>query len=245
MTAFATALAAAAGAAATTSALLAAAVLTGQLSIGWLNDLRDADLDLAAGRADKPVVRGDVDRHVLRRAVVLSVPVCLVLSFALGALPGLLHVVFVASAWAYDLWLKPTPASALPYLVSFGLLPAVAATAAGATVEGSLVMAAALLGLGGHFANTLADVEADALTGVRGLPQRLGPARSQVAAGSCVVAACAVALGDLAGGLLPFALLAAGAVVGAAAALAPRHRAFRLVLVAAAAAVAGILTASG
>ena len=224
---------------------MAAAVLTGQLGIGWLNDLHDADLDVAAARPDKPLVRGAVDRRLLGWAVAASVPVCLVLSFALGALPGLLHVVFVASAWAYDLWLKPTPASAVPYLVSFGLLPAVAATAAGAEVSGTLVVAAALLGLGGHFANTLGDVAADALTDVRGLPQRLGPARSQVAAGTCVVVACVVALGGLGSGVLSGALLVTAAVVGAVGALGPRHRAFRLVLLSAAVAVAGIVTASG
>lgn len=245
VTVFATALAAAAGASAATGALLAGAVLTGQLGIGWLNDLRDADLDLAAGRTDKPLVRGEVDRPLLRRAVVASVPACLLLSFAVGLLPGLLHTAFVASAWAYDLWLKPTPASPVPYLVSFGLLPAVAATAAGSAVSWALVAAAALLGVGGHFANTLADVEADALTDVRGLPQRLGPARSRFAAGACVVVACAVALGGgLAGGAVPVVLLVGGALAGAAAAVGPPDRAFRLVLVSAAAAVAGIVAAA-
>ena len=38
--------------------LVAAAVLAGQLSVGWLNDYLDADRDRAVRRADKPVVTG-------------------------------------------------------------------------------------------------------------------------------------------------------------------------------------------
>jgi hypothetical protein len=59
------------------------------------------------------------------------------------------------------------------------------------------------------------------------------------------VAACAVALGGLGSGVLSGALLVTAAVVGAVAALGPRHRAFLLVLLSAAVAVAGIVTASG
>ena len=40
--------------------LIGLAVLTGQLSIGWLNDLLDAERDRVVGRPDKPVATGTV-----------------------------------------------------------------------------------------------------------------------------------------------------------------------------------------
>src|SRR5918994_1829605 len=50
-----TALAVTAGRDARGVLMVAAAVLTGQLSIGWLNDVLDARRDRAVGRLDKPV----------------------------------------------------------------------------------------------------------------------------------------------------------------------------------------------
>src|SRR6202789_4337288 len=39
-----------------------AAVLAGQLSVGWHNDWLDAKRDSAAGRTDKPVAPGEISR---------------------------------------------------------------------------------------------------------------------------------------------------------------------------------------
>src|ERR1700723_2838269 len=44
-----------------------AAVLAGQLSVGWHNDGRDALRARAAGRSDKPVVAGDISRRTVGR----------------------------------------------------------------------------------------------------------------------------------------------------------------------------------
>jgi 4-hydroxybenzoate polyprenyltransferase len=81
----------------------------------------------------------------------------------------------VALGWAYNLGLKSSLASGVMYLLGFGLLPAYA----GSTVPGHIAprwqvtVAAALLGLGAHFANVLPDLAADKATGVGGLPQRV------------------------------------------------------------------------
>lgn len=244
VTAFAVVLGVAAGAGAR-SALLGAAVLTGQLSIGWLNDLVDADIDAEAGRTAKPVAAGEVGRSVVRTAVAAAAAACVVLSLSLGVVPGLLHLLAVASAWSYDLVLKRTAASPVPFALSFGLLPAIAATTAGTTVAWSLVVAAGLLGAAAHFANTVPDAVADAATGVRGLPQRIGPRPSQVVAAAGVVVACAVVLvaqgRDLP--LVGTALLAAASAVAAWSPFAPPRLSFRLVLVSAALAVAGVVAA--
>ena len=49
------------------------AVLAGQLSIGWSNDLLDRSRDVAAGRSDKPLATGAADPRTVRRATWLAV----------------------------------------------------------------------------------------------------------------------------------------------------------------------------
>lgn len=245
VTAFGTLLGVAAGLPAARAALLAAALLTGQLSIGWANDAADAGRDAAAGRTAKPVVAGLVPVRTLWWAATGAAVACVPLSLALGTLPGVLHLVAVGSAWAYDLALKGTPASPLPYLLSFGLLPVVAATAASRPAPWVLAVSAGVLGAAAHFANTVPDAAADSRTGVRGLPQRLGPRVSGWVAGAGVVTACALLLAGapegMPGGAVVLLGLAAG--LGAAGAIGPGAAAFRVVLVAAALAVAGVVAA--
>jgi len=197
VTAFAAAYAIAVGLGAGRTALLAAAVLAGQLSIGWANDAVDAPKDTVAGRSDKPVAVGLVPRRAVQFAAGLALAACVALSLALGTAPGAVHLVCVAAAWAYDLGLKATPASPLPYLLAFGLLPGVATWAlpvAPGWPPLGVLLGAGLLGVGAHFANTVGDADADAATGVRGLPQRIGPRRSLVTT-AVAVAVAAVVLG--------------------------------------------------
>lgn len=173
--------------------LLGAAVLAGQLSIGWLNDYLDGPRDRIAGRTDKPIVAGLVGRRTVGIAAVVAAVVCVPLSLLVGPVAGLVHLVAVGSAWAYDAWLKSTPVSVLPYLVSFGLLPVfVVLSVPGAGVAWWLPAAGALLGGGAHFANVLPDLAGDAATGVRGLPHRLGAVGSRWAATVLLVAAAVV-----------------------------------------------------
>jgi 4-hydroxybenzoate polyprenyltransferase len=162
--------------------LLCAAVLAGQASIGWSNDWLDADRDRAVARGDKPVVQGEVGPALLRRAALAAAAAAVVLSLALGWLPGVLLLVLVASGWAYNAGLKRTAASVVPYCTGFGALPAgvVAAAAGGPVAPWWLVGAGAALGAAAHLANVAPDLEEDLATGVRGLPHRLGPRVSAV-----------------------------------------------------------------
>ena len=199
VTAFATAYAAAIGADVGRLALIAVTVLVGQLAVGWSNDAIDAPRDIAARRADKPVSTGLVTGWTLAVAAGVAALGCVALSFRLGAAAGWLHLVAVISAVGYNAGLKTTRLSPLPYLLSFGLLPVVVTFAVtGPTgLNGpplSHVLAAALLGGAAHAGNTVGDTEADAATGVRGLPQRLGPQRSLVAMAVLVAAAAVVLL---------------------------------------------------
>jgi 4-hydroxybenzoate polyprenyltransferase len=219
VTAFASGYAVSVGMAAARVALLASAVLTGQLSIGWCNDAVDAPLDVAVGRRDKPIVTSRVTGGVVAAAAGAALLACVICSLALGLVPGLVHLATVAAGWAYDLGLKSTPGSGLAYLVAFGALPAVATTALPHPrwPSATVMAGAALLGLAAHFANTVGDAEADAATGVRGLPQRVGPHRSlQVTAAGVGTAALLLLVGVVEGTARPrpvgVVLLAAGAV---------------------------------
>jgi 4-hydroxybenzoate polyprenyltransferase len=190
VTAVAAALAAAVGRGVAGTVAVATAVLAGQLSVGWMNDYLDRDRDVLVRRADKPVVAGRLAPGTLRAATAVAAVAVVPLSLLSGWLAGSLHLVAVASAWAYNLRLKSTALSVLPYAVSFGLLPAfITAGLPGRPVYGWLVAAGALLGAGAHFANVLPDIADDLATGVRGLPHRIGATGSRLAAGTLLAAA--------------------------------------------------------
>jgi 4-hydroxybenzoate polyprenyltransferase len=187
VTALAATLAAAAGA---NPFLVGAAFLSGQLSIGWSNDWLDASRDLAVGRTDKPTVNG-LPVPVLRRAVVAAAVLCVPLSLLLGWRAGLVHLLAVASGWAYNVRLKSTVLSFVPYGLSFGLVPSVIALAAPGHhwAPWWAGAAGALLGIGAHGANVLPDLEDDVATGVVGLPHRLGRSLTSALSGSALVGA--------------------------------------------------------
>jgi 4-hydroxybenzoate polyprenyltransferase len=195
VTTVATLLAVAAGLSAGRVVLVCAAVLAGQASIGWSNDWLDADRDRAVARADKPVVQGAVAPSLLRSAALIAAAVAVVLSLALGVVPGVLLLTLVASGWAYNAGLKRTAVSVVPYLTGFGALPAgVVAAAPGTPVAPWwLVAAGASLGAAAHLANVAPDLEDDLATGVRGLPHRLG-ARVSAVAGALLLGAASVLL---------------------------------------------------
>ncbi|MBJ7454255.1 MAG: UbiA family prenyltransferase [Blastococcus sp.] len=177
-----TLLAVAAGVGPGRTALVCAAVLAGQLSIGWSNDWLDADRDRAVARSDKPVVQGAVEPRLLRTVALASLAAAVVLSLLLGVVPGLLLLVLVASGWAYNAGLKRTAASGVPYVTGFGALPAGVVAAAPGTPAAPwwLVAAGGALGAAAHLANVAPDIEDDLATGVRGLPHRLGPVPSAI-----------------------------------------------------------------
>jgi 4-hydroxybenzoate polyprenyltransferase len=218
-----TVLAAAAGHGPGRFLLVGAAILSGQLSIGWLNDLLDARRDRAAHRTDKPLAQGELPEHVVRRAVLLVTVACVPLSLALGVPAALAHLVMVVSGWAYDLGVKATALSWVPYAAGFGALPAIVTLALpGAPLPPIwAVLSTALLGTGAHFLNVVPDIEEDLRAGVRGLPQRLGATAARVAGAALLATACLVltfappgGAGTVGAALLPVALgLAASAVV--------------------------------
>jgi 4-hydroxybenzoate polyprenyltransferase len=220
VTAVTTALSASAGRSAWGCVAVAAAVLSGQLSVGWCNDYVDRERDAIAGRRDKPVALGTVSPTLVRDAAAVSVIAVIPLSLLSGWRATIVHCVAVAMAWAYDLRLKSTVVSVLPYTIAFGLLPVfVVLGLPGAPAPPWWApLAGALLGTGAHFANTLPDLDDDLATGVRGLPQRLGPEISRrLSAGFLLAASVVLAFGP---GLPDSAAAAALVIVALAAAAA-------------------------
>ncbi|MFE2865683.1 UbiA family prenyltransferase [Embleya sp. NPDC059259] len=225
VTALVTTLAAAAGRDAGGCVLVGAAVLSGQLSVGWCNDAVDAARDRSAGRTGKPVVAGLVGAERVALAARSALVVCLPLSFASGPAAGTAHLVGVGAAWAYNLGVKGTAWSWVPYAVGFAGLPAFVAFGLPGRPGPTwwVVGAGALLGCGAHLADALPDLAGDRATGVRGLPHRLGPAGIRTLAPLPLLGATALlAYGrpDQAGRL---ALIGAGALTGAGALLGGRR----------------------
>jgi 4-hydroxybenzoate polyprenyltransferase len=193
---YATATAVASGVSNSKCALLAFAVLCGQASVGWSNDFLDAPLDVVRRREEKPIAQGLVSQRAVGLGAVIALVVCVPASLLLGWRAGGAHLIAVAAAWSYNLGLKRVPLSPLPYVLAFGLVPVVVAWTLPGHPEppGRLVVASALLGLSAHLTNAVKDLTDDAATGVRGLPQRLGPRTSTLLSTIAVIAAVVVFL---------------------------------------------------
>jgi 4-hydroxybenzoate polyprenyltransferase len=226
VTAFVTVLAGAAGNTAGTCVLVAAAVLTGQLSIGWSNDRLDRSRDRTAGRTDKPIAMGRLPLRTVDSAIAAVVAATVALSFALGWRAGLLHLAAVGCGWAYNVRLKATWWSWLPYAAAFGALPAVAtlARADHPWPAAWAVAAGACLGVTANLTNALPDLAGDERTGIRGLPHRVGASRSLLLAAVMLLAAAgAVAFGPAGsprpGSWIGFAVSAVVVLAGTPAAL--------------------------
>ena len=176
MTVLVGAVTAARGASAGTLAWVVASTAAGQASVGWSNDHLDRDRDAAAGRTEKPLVAGDVRPGTVLTGALVALPLSALLSVPVGLAESGVMLAAVLSAWGYNLGLRATPLSWMPYAVSFGLAPVYIWMATSGTDLPSvwIVVAAALLGVASHLLNVLPDLEADRAGAVRGLPHRLG-----------------------------------------------------------------------
>ncbi len=182
VTAMTTGLAAGAGNTLPTVVLVGVAVLSGQFSIGWSNDLIDARRDRLVSRTDKPIATGLIPARIVVAAVLLAVLVTVTSSLLLGWRAGLAQLVLVGSGWAYNVALKTTLWSWLPFVTGFGAVPAVATLALPAHPwpEWWSLAAGGLVGVAAHLGNVLPDLAEDDATGVRGLPHWLGAGATAV-----------------------------------------------------------------
>ncbi|NBO26335.1 MAG: hypothetical protein EBU96_06010 [Actinobacteria bacterium] len=162
------------------SLFIAFAILLGQFFVGWSNDLVDFPRDKAAMRVTKPLVAGTITEKTLRISIgfVLLSALTISLLSPLGISGSSIHFLGLLSATAYNLKLKSTILSVLPYVVSFGALPWAIYVAAGTTPPTWLVLAFVLFTSAFHFLNVLKDMDTDIEQEVMGLPQVLGRNKS-------------------------------------------------------------------
>ena len=160
--------------------LVSAAVLVGQLSVGWSNDAIDAPADLRAERRAKPTVAGAVTARALWVGAASALVVACALSWlAAGWVGGSFHVLALAMAWLYNLVMSRTAWSWLPYAVAFGVMPAFLYVGLdGSAPPAWSVVAFAVVATSAHLANAIPDIDSDRAAGLGGLAVRLGTRRA-------------------------------------------------------------------
>jgi len=192
------------------SALIAITIFTGQLCVGWTNDLVDVDLDRKQGRTNKPLAQGSIDVTTVIRATYISLGICVGLSIfgPLGLQGGLVHLLGVGCGVSYNFYFKRNVLSPLPYAIAFAGLPTSIALSKGNFPPLWLALAGGLLGVSAHFTNVVKDIDEDREARIYGLPQILGARNSQII-GGCGLALVALLLQAVTGVkfLLPLGLM--------------------------------------
>lgn len=171
------------------SLLIGVTVFSGQLIVGWTNDLIDAQVDRMQGRVNKPIATGELRQSHLRMATYIDLVICIGLSLLgpLGLRGGSLHLLAVGFGVSYNFYFKNNCFSPIPYIFAFAALPSMPYVALGRTPPLWLMTCGGLFGIIAHFTNVLKDLDEDRKIGIRGLPQRLGTRRSILIASICLV----------------------------------------------------------
>ena len=164
--------------------VIAFGVFTGQLVVGWSNDLYDYEDDLKHNRQSKPLVSGVITREFLQRCLRLMVPFSFIANLGgpLGIQGGLVYMLGVAFGVAYNFYFKFSFLSPLPFAIAFAALPSCIAISKDITPPTWMWAGGALFGMAAHFINVIKDMKQDQISEIKGLPQRLGTRKSIVAA---------------------------------------------------------------
>ena len=164
--------------------VIAFTVGTGQLVVGWSNDLYDYKDDLAHGRTNKPLVSGLITPQYLTKWLRFMVPFSLIANLLgpLGVKGGLVYMFGIAWGVAYNFYFKFSAFSPLPYAIAFAALPSSIAISKGITPPLWMLLGGSIFGMAAHFINVIKDMEEDQKSGIQGLPQRLGTNQSIIVA---------------------------------------------------------------
>lgn len=164
--------------------VIAFGVFTGQLIVGWSNDLYDYEDDLKHNRQNKPLVAGSISRGYLTKWLRFMVPFSFVANLLgpLGFKGGLVYMFGVSMGVAYNFYFKYNAFSWLPYALAFAALPSCVVISKSLHVPVWMWLGGAIFGSAAHFINVIKDMDQDRLSGIGGLPQRIGKANSIVAA---------------------------------------------------------------
>jgi 4-hydroxybenzoate polyprenyltransferase len=155
---------------------VALTIFSGQLIIGWSNDLIDYQDDIFHKRINKPLVAQQVSPKQLSYAITIVTIILFILTIfgPLSGRFGVIHLVAVVSALAYNAKLKTTVFSFIPWAISFGLLPIFVLGATRYPFKLWIVIIGALFGIGLHIANVFKDFEQDRQSGILNLPNIIG-----------------------------------------------------------------------
>ncbi len=189
-----------AGASADDALRLGVAMTALQASIGAVNDIVDAPRDLGHKRG-KPIPSGSVTVDAARIVAVLAAAAGLVLTWPSGWPTLGLAIVVLAIGYAYDLRLRGTPWSWIPFAVGIPLLPVFGWLGAAGSLPRSfalLIPAAVLAGAALALANARADYERDVAAGVRSVATALGLDRAWTVHAALLALVLIVAVGTLA-----------------------------------------------
>jgi 4-hydroxybenzoate polyprenyltransferase len=177
--------------------VIAFTVFTGQLVVGWSNDLYDFADDQKHQRLNKPLVSGVITEKYLRSWLIFMVPFSFVVNILgpLGFKGGLLYWLGIGCGVAYNFYFKFTFLSPLPFAVAFAILPSCIAISKDVTPPLWMWLGGALLGCAAHFVNVLKDLDQDRASEIKGLPQIVGKKASvAIAAGLSVIALVVLAI---------------------------------------------------
>jgi 4-hydroxybenzoate polyprenyltransferase len=176
-------------------ATLLGAMLGGQLAVGAINELVDADLD-AIAQPHKPIPAGLVSRRGAWVMTIAGLLLMTVLSLRFGPASFLICGLGNGAGIAYSLWFKRTIWSWVPYLVALPLLPIWVWTSLSEVHPGLLAIypigAPAVIAV--QIAQSLPDIAADQQASVRTLAVALGPARARRACWTALLLAALVAV---------------------------------------------------
>lgn len=166
------------------SIFIAFGVALGQLVVGWSNDLYDYEDDVSHKRMNKPLVRGAITREFLTRCILLMVPLSFLANLfgPLGFQGGFVYMFGIGCGVAYNFYFKFNAFSPLPYALAFAALPSSIVIGQEQAPPVWIWLGGALFGVAAHFINVLKDIEQDQISGIGGLPQRLGMRNSIIAA---------------------------------------------------------------
>jgi 4-hydroxybenzoate polyprenyltransferase len=164
--------------------VIAFGVFTGQLVVGWSNDLYDLEDDLRHQRAKKPLVSGLITKQYLQKWLRFMVPFSFVANLLgpLGIKGGSVYMLGIACGVAYNFYFKFSILSPLPYAIAFAALPSSVAISKDINPPMWMLLGGALFGMAAHFINVIKDMDEDQASGIKGLPQRLGKVKSIAAA---------------------------------------------------------------
>lgn len=164
--------------------VIAFTVFTGQLVVGWSNDLYDFADDQKHQRLNKPLVSGLITEKYLRTWLIFMVPFSLFANMfgPLGFKGGMLYWLGIGFGVAYNFYFKFNFLSPLPFAFAFAILPSCIAISKDVTPPTWMWLGGALLGCAAHFINVLKDLDQDRQSEIQGLPQFVGKRASIIIA---------------------------------------------------------------